>query len=157
MRNERRHAEEQHFIDQQRTDKFKHAAVWFIKRLVLFAILIIYTVIGAYVFEVSRLISSWTVRSYFRGELNKWIYNSGSARPRHTCCTLANSADYIDQGWLGSRVVSALDSGAAGPGFKSQPRRCRVTVLGKLFTPIHQAARVTAGLAESSGSLPPGL
>ena len=23
-----------------------------------------------------------------------------------------------------------------GPGFKSQPRRCPVTVLGKLFTPI---------------------
>ena len=39
-------------------------------------------------------------------------------------------------GWLGSRVVSALDSGVEGPGFKSQPRRCRVTVLGKLFTPI---------------------
>ena len=39
-------------------------------------------------------------------------------------------------GWLGSRVVSVLDSGAVGPGFKSQPRRCRVTVLGKLFTPI---------------------
>jgi len=32
-------------------------------------------------------------------------------------------------------VVSVLDSGAEGPGFKSQPRRCRVTVLGKLFTP----------------------
>jgi len=29
-----------------------------------------------------------------------------------------------------------LDSGAEGPGFKSQPRRCRVTVLGKLFTSI---------------------
>ena len=38
--------------------------------------------------------------------------------------------------WLGGRVVSVLDSGALGPGFKSQPRRCRVTVLGKLFTPI---------------------
>ena len=38
--------------------------------------------------------------------------------------------------WLGSRAVSVLDSGAEGPGFKSQPRRCRVTVLGKLFTPI---------------------
>jgi len=38
--------------------------------------------------------------------------------------------------WLGSRVVSVLDSGAEGPGFKSQPRRCRVTALGKLFTPI---------------------
>jgi len=75
-------------------------------------------------------------------------------------------------GWLGSRVVSVLDSGAEGPGFKSQPRRCRVTVLGKLFTPIvplftkHAAklvavllsvARVTAGLAESNGSLGPGL
>ena len=40
-------------------------------------------------------------------------------------------------GWLSSRVVSVLDSVAEGPGrFKSQPRRCRVTVLGKLFTPV---------------------
>jgi len=36
--------------------------------------------------------------------------------------------------WLGSRVVSVLDSGAEEPGFKSQLRRCRVTLLGKLFT-----------------------
>ena len=43
---------------------------------------------------------------------------------------------YTPAGWLGSRVVSVLDSGAEGPGFKSQPRRCRVTVLGKLFAPI---------------------
>jgi len=38
--------------------------------------------------------------------------------------------------WLGSRVVSVLDSGAEGPGFKSQSRRCRVTVIGKLFTSV---------------------
>ena len=49
-------------------------------------------------------------------------------------------------GWLGSRVVSVLDSGAEWPGFKSQPRRGRgqvapggaqthTHVLGKLFTP----------------------
>jgi len=38
--------------------------------------------------------------------------------------------------WPGSRVVSVLDSGAEGPVFKLQSRRCRVTVLGKLFTPI---------------------
>ena len=38
--------------------------------------------------------------------------------------------------WLGSRVVSMLASGAVGPGFKSQPPHCQVTVLGKLFTPI---------------------
>jgi len=74
--------------------------------------------------------------------------------------------------WLGSRVVCVLDSGTEGPGFKPQPRRCRVTIFGKLFTPIvtlfmHQAAKlvaallrvagVTAGLAESNGSLSPGL
>ena len=39
-------------------------------------------------------------------------------------------------GWLSSRVVTVLDSGAEGPRFKSQLWRCRVTVLGKLFTPI---------------------
>ena len=32
--------------------------------------------------------------------------------------------------------VSVLDSDAEVPGFKSQPQCCRVTVLGKLFTPI---------------------
>ena len=67
-------------------------------------------------------------------------------------------------------MVSVLDSGAEGRGFKSQPRRCRVTVLGKLFTPIMpsftkqqngssplKGCDVTAGLAESNDSLPPGL
>jgi len=44
---------------------------------------------------------------------------------------------YSPTWWVGSRVVSVLDSGAEGPGgFKSQSRRCRVTVLGKLFTPV---------------------
>jgi len=57
------------------------------------------------------------------------------------------------------------------PGFKSLSRRCRVTVLGKLFTPIVplfteaaklvaallRVAGVTAGLAESNGSLSSGL
>ena len=55
-----------------------------------------------------------------------------------------------------------LDSSAEGPGFKN---RSRVTVLGELFTPqaaklvavLLRVARVTAGLAESNGSLPPGL
>ena len=53
-------------------------------------------------------------------------------RPLH----VAIARIYPVYGWLGSRVVSVLDSGAEGPGFKSQSRRCRVTVLGKLFTPI---------------------
>jgi len=74
-------------------------------------------------------------------------------------------------GWLGSRVISVLDSGAEGrPGFKSQPRRCLVNSLRQTVhahcTSVHQAAKlvaallwvagVTAGLAESNDSLPPG-
>jgi len=35
---------------------------------------------------------------------------------------------WVGPWWLDSRVVSVLDWGAEGPGFKSQPRRCRVTV-----------------------------
>ena len=71
--------------------------------------------------------------------------------------------------WLIS-CASVLDSGAEGRGFKSQPRRCRETVLGKMFTPtvpLHQAAKLVAallrvakvivGLAESIRSLLPGL
>jgi len=64
-----------------------------------------------------------------------------------------------------------LNLGAEGPGFKLQSRRYRVTVLGKLLTPIVplftkqqklvaallSVARATAGLAESNGSLSPGL
>jgi len=67
--------------------------------------------------------------------------------------------------WLGSRVVSVLDSGAVRHGFTSKPRRCRVTVLGRLFTPIVslftkrqklvaallRVVRVTADLEESNG------
>jgi len=49
---------------------------------------------------------------------------------------LVISTQYQLDGWLGSRVVSVLDSGAEGPGFKLQSRRCQVVVLGKLFTPI---------------------
>jgi len=52
----------------------------------------------------------------------------------HTAEMANNNASIQDI--LGSRVVSVLDSGAEGPGFKSQLRRCRVTVLGKLLTPI---------------------
>ena len=90
-------------------------------------------------------------------------------RPKHCCFKLSV---WAYTGWLGSRVVSVLelDSGAEGPGFKSQPQRCRVTSLRQTVhthcAPVHQAAKlvaallrvagVTAGLVESNGSLPPG-
>ena len=63
-----------------------------------------------------------------------------------------------------------LDSGAEGPGFKSQPRRCLVSfgqTVHISHASVHQAAKpvaalfrvtgVTAGLVESNGSLAPGL
>ena len=59
-----------------------------------------------------------------------------------------------------------LDSGAVGPGFKSQPRRCRVSLrqtvhthrasvyqAAKLVAALLRVARVTAALEESNGSL----
>jgi len=62
-------------------------------------------------------------------------------------------------GWLGSRVVSVLDSGAEGPGFKSLSRAHCASVhqAAKLVAALLRVAWVTAGLAESNGSLPPGL
>ena len=64
-------------------------------------------------------------------------------------------------------MVSVLDSGAVGPGFKSRPRRCLRQTVHRHCASVHQAAklvaallrvaRVTAGLAESNGSLLPGL
>jgi len=77
----------------------------------------------------------------------------------------------LANGWLGSRVVSVLDSGAKGP-------RVQVTVATRSgnslrqtahthCASVHQAAKlvaallrvvwVTAGLAESNGSIPSGL
>jgi len=74
-------------------------------------------------------------------------------------------------GWLGSRVVSVLDSGAEGPGVQIAVatlsdnslrqtihiHRASVHQAAKLVADLLRAARVTAGLVESNGSLPSGL
>ena len=53
---------------------------------------------------------------------------SGTARTR--------TASFLKRK-VGSRVVSVLDSGAERPGFKSQPRRCRVTVFDNIRASSH--------------------
>jgi len=63
----------------------------------------------------------------------RWTWKLATKCARFTHYVLIG---HYDLGWLGSRVVSMLDSGAERPGFKSQRRRCRETVLGRLFTPI---------------------
>jgi len=72
-------------------------------------------------------------------------------------------------GWLGSWVVSVLDWGAEGPGFAATTlsgNSLRQTVhthcasvhqAAKLVAALLRLARVTVGLAESNGGLPPGL
>ena len=64
-------------------------------------------------------------------------------------------------------MVSVLDSGAEGPGFKSQSGSSLRQIIHTHRASVHQAAKlsaallrvagVTAGLAESNGSLSPGL
>jgi len=66
------------------------------------------------------------------------------------------------EGWLGSRVVSVLDSGAEGPGFKSQSGNSLRQTVHTHCASVHQAAKlvaallkvagITAGLAESSAA-----
>jgi len=66
--------------------------------------------------------------------LQQQVLHSPSTPEEQFRCGLKTPlpAGSILRGWLGS----VLDSGAEGPGFKSQPRPCRVTVIGKLFTPV---------------------
>ena len=71
----------------------------------------------------------WTYRGRGKEPRNRW----GLRSPPREGALLGVISRH---GWLGSRVISVLESGAEGPGFKSQPRRCRVTVLGKLFASI---------------------
>jgi len=47
------------------------------------------------------------------------------------------AADRRTHRWLGSLVVTALDSRLDGCEFDSRPPRCPVTTLGKLFTPMY--------------------
>jgi len=77
----------------------------------------------------------------------------------------------IINGSLGSRVVSVLDSGAEGPGFQlAVPTLSGNSLRQTVHTycaSVHQTAKpvaallsiagVTAGLVESTGSLPMGL
>ena len=84
---------------------------------------------------------------------------------RHTVRAASISFAAVADGCLGSRVVSVLDSGAEGPGFKScnslrqtvHTHRASVYQAAKLAAALLRVARVTAGMAESNGSLQPGL
>ena len=64
-------------------------------------------------------------------------------------------------GWLGSRVVSVLDSGAEGSGNSLRQTvhtHCAsVHQAAKLVAALLRLAGITTGPAESNGSLPLGL
>ena len=62
----------------------------------------------------------------------------GGRRYRCLACgvTLGSRFATVRNGPVTVYFELVLDSGAEGPGFRLQPRRCQVAVLGKLFTPI---------------------
>ena len=100
-----------------------------------------------YFFPHDTVLARYVLRSY---DVRPFVCLWSIRTPRHVVkkqrCSVAGqhvlTIEYVQYvqvhriEWLGCRVVSVLDSGAEGPGFKSQPRRCRVTFLLKLFTPI---------------------
>ena len=102
--------------------------------------------------------------SYTRQQLD-WLTAQRCSSPVHHPAG-RSSDDFLIAAsrWLGSRVVSMLDSGAEGPPFKSQSRRCLRQTVHTRRASVHRAAklvaarlrvsRVTAGLAESNGSIP---
>ena len=69
----------------------------------------------------------------------------------------------VQNGWLSSRVVSVLDSGAEGSLTGNNLRqtvhthRASIHQTAKLVAALLRVAGVTVGLVESNGSLPPGL
>jgi len=92
---------------------------------------------------------------------------------RNLATLLSNSSSSMRHyEWLGSRVVSVLDSGGEGPkrvqiaaatlssnslGQTVHTRLASVHQAAKLVAALLMVARVTMGLAESNGSLPPGV
>jgi len=71
------------------------------------------------------------------------VFLQQSQRAQQSTAFAALSSPLLEC-WLGSRVVSVLDSGAEERGFKSQPRRRRVT--NSLRQTVHQAAKLAAAL-----------
>ena len=57
----------------------------------------------------------------------------------------------IPANYIGSQVVSVLDSGAEGPGFKSQLRRCLRQTVHTHCASVHQAAKLAAALLRVVG------
>jgi len=79
--------------------------------------------------------SSWDLLDAQSGVYQAWTAVDEQGRgvavttPTYITDTHAAYVLSADSGssWLCSRVISVLGSGAEGPGFKSQPRRCRIT------------------------------
>ena len=100
----------------------------------------------------------------------RYILQRGLPLPSSSLSIAAYNWPTFLQGWLGSRVVSVLDSCAEGPGSNRSRNAvgnslgqtvhthcASVHQAGKLVAALLRVAGVTAGLAESNGSLPPGL
>jgi len=115
-----------------------------------------------------RAVVQSPVRVALRGTETQPLPARPSSDPAHQTRHIATHWQFLFPlllGWLGSRVVSVLDSGAEGPGW-NRSRNLRQTVhthcasvhqAAKLVAALLRVAGITAGLAESNGSIPPSL
>ena len=70
------------------------------------------------------------------GTGNTHVWQVKLCGPLLTRAVLVLHGIVVFSGWLGSLVVRVLDSQLDGCEFNLQPQQCRVTTLGKLFTPM---------------------
>jgi len=94
--------------------------------------------------NASRPSSPWRPVPHAMAQLALWLIHL-CALHKSTFCTTVHSTDYklqiacvayFEGGSVAEWLACWTHAGAEGPGFRSQPRRCRLTILGKLFTPI---------------------
>jgi len=81
---------------------------------------------------------TWTSEWRRRSTADHWIPGESRGSQTEAFCQRQIqllSCVHSRHKWLGSWVAKALDLQLAGCEFNSRPRRCRVTTLGKLFTP----------------------
>jgi len=106
-----------------------------------FMLIVLYINVDARCDNLATVVGRSTMRRpTCHGEIFLSPHSIGSSIAEWLACWTRLRNDLYCVGWgvklYSNQKVSMLDSGAEGPKFKSQPRRCRVTVISKLYTPI---------------------
>ena len=80
--------------------------------------------------------SNRVLHEYLKHSISGYHFHFQSTFSRHLAFSVFVKCAFNPQGWFGSLVAKALDLQLEGCEFNSRLRRCRITTLGKLFTPM---------------------